>query len=147
MNLQDYVNIANDNPLCTLATVEASQPRVRPLWMILADDTGFYFQTHVSKVLVKQLKADNRIEVCFLASGSKTRPILVLRVAGKTKFITNPEEKRRLCKDRSDIIKQIYGIDNLEDPRIVVFHLYTGEAYLWTPEHNLQESEIERIRF
>ena len=147
MDFQDSLRIASENPLCTLATVEASQPRVRPLVMIHADETGFYFQTHAAKALVRQLEADNRVEVCFLASGPKNRPILVLRVAGETEFITDLNEKRRVCKNRLDIINQVYGIDGLDDPRIVVFRIKTGEAYLWTPEYNLCESKLKRIRF
>ena len=34
-----------------------------------------------------------------------------------------------------------------ENPLLAVFHLYTGEAYFWTREDSMRESEIERVKF
>ncbi len=39
------------------------------------------------------------------------------------------------------------GIETSEDPRLAVFGIYTGEAFFWTMEFSMRESEIERIKF
>ena len=39
------------------------------------------------------------------------------------------------------------GIKGPEDPMMAVFRVHTGEAFFWTSEYSMRESEIERIRF
>lgn len=65
MDFQDCIKFANENPLSYFATIEAGQPRVRPLGLWFADDKGFHYQTHAAKVLYKQLEEDNTVEACF----------------------------------------------------------------------------------
>jgi putative acetyltransferase len=40
MDFQDCIQFANENPLSYFATIEAGQPRVRPLGLWFADDAG-----------------------------------------------------------------------------------------------------------
>ena len=44
MNIQDCIKFTNENPICSLATVDNDQPRVRMLGFWFADETGFYFR-------------------------------------------------------------------------------------------------------
>jgi len=144
MDFQDYVKFANENPACYLATAEGDQPRVRGLMMWFADDTGFYFQTQSVKALCKQLSNNNKVEVFFHAPepGSIGK---VMRVAGEVEFIDAIALKARAIKERP-IVKAI-GIEKPEDPLLAIFRVHKGEAYFWTMENNMRESEIERIRF
>ena len=43
--MNEFIQFANENPVCYLATAEGDQPRVRVLGFWFADETGFYFQT------------------------------------------------------------------------------------------------------
>ncbi|MFC1534645.1 pyridoxamine 5'-phosphate oxidase family protein [Thermodesulfobacteriota bacterium] len=147
MDFQECINIAKESRVCHLATNDAGHPRVRPLGMLHADDTGFYFMSHATKDMVKQLKIDNRVEVSFLAPGQEGRPGPNLRLTGKVDFIEDLEEKRRLLKDREEMIKRMYGVASVDDPVVTVFRIYTGEGYSWSPEYNLKKSEVERVRF
>jgi pyridoxamine 5'-phosphate oxidase len=146
MDFRDCITFANENSLSYFATSEAGQPRVRPLGLWFADDKGFHYQTHADKALCKQLKEDNKVEACFynprMGGGLGT----VLRVAGEIEFIDDLEYKKRVFEDRAHIMES-YGVETPEDPRVVVFRIYKGEAYFWTGEYNLREPEIEKIPF
>ena len=45
MNLQECINFATMNPLCSLATADGDQPQVRIVMLMFADESGFYFET------------------------------------------------------------------------------------------------------
>jgi uncharacterized pyridoxamine 5'-phosphate oxidase family protein len=143
MNFQDYVTFANENPVCYLATAEGDQPRVRALMMWYADETGFYFQSQSVKALYKQLEKNQNVEVLYYApedNGGK-----VMRVSGKVKFIEDTAMRAKVIDERP-FLKEM-GIKDPENPLLAIFHLYTGEAYFWTREDSMRESEIERVKF
>ncbi len=139
MSFKDCIDFANETRTCYLATVEGDQPRVRALGMWFADSTGFYFQTETPKALYKQLQKNNKVEFYFHGKNEK-----VLRITGKTKFITAPEMLSKILEDRPFLKKFIKGPD---DPMLVLFQVYTGEAYFWTMANNMKESQIPRIKF
>lgn len=145
MDFQDCVKFANENPLCYVATAEGDQPRVRAINIWFADDKGFYFQTESVKAFCKQLENNPKIEVCFYAPGADAAIGKIMRVAGEVEFISGTAIKRRVLEERP-FLKGM-GIEKPEDPLLVVFRIYTGEAFFWTMECNMRESEIERIRF
>jgi uncharacterized pyridoxamine 5'-phosphate oxidase family protein len=112
------------------------------LWF--ADKTGFYFQSQSVKAFCKQLRKNNRVEVCFTNStGSK--PTKVMRVTGLVEFIEDIGLKKKVFSDRAFL--RTMGIKGPEDPVLVVFKIYTGEAFFWTVKDSMHESEIERIKF
>jgi uncharacterized pyridoxamine 5'-phosphate oxidase family protein len=114
------------------------------LWF--AGDEGLYFSSHASKALCRQLEENNKVEACFYASGSGVRLGPMMRVRGETEFLVSPEYKRKLLGERP-ILKRIYGVEEIDDPGPVIFRIFRGEAYFWTMEYNLRESEMERIQF
>lgn len=143
MDFQAYVKFANDHPVCYLATAEGDQPRVRPLMMWFADETGFYFQSQSVKALCKQLEKNQKIELIFHApedNGGK-----VMRVSGEVEFIQDRALRTRVLDER--VFLKEMGITDPEDPILAVFKLYTGEAWFWTREYSMRESEIERVNF
>ena len=145
MEITDCTKFANEKPVCYLATADGDQPRVRGLLLWFADKSGFYFHTGSTKSVCKQLKKNPKMEVCFFAPEQPQKVGKMLRVAGKVKFLNDLALKARLLEERP-FLKAI-GTGKPDDPLLAVFHIYTGEAYFWTMENNLRESEIERIKF
>jgi uncharacterized pyridoxamine 5'-phosphate oxidase family protein len=143
MNFKDYVKFANENRVCYVATTEGNQPRVRALGMWFADERGFYFQTESVKSICKQLKNNNTIELCFYAPGPD--PGTMMRVTGKVEFVDDLALKNKVLADRA-FLKAV-GIKGPEDPLLVIFRVYSGEAYFWTIADNMKEAEIERVKF
>ena len=144
MDFQDCIKFANENPVCYFATVENDQPRVRGLRMWFADNSGFYFQSQFVKALCKQLKKNNKVEVCFRAP--EPGPIgTVLRVAGRVEFVDDMALKARVIKERLSLKEM--GIVRPDDPILAVFRIYTGEAFFWTTKYSMKEAEIKRIKF
>ena len=145
MELKDYIEFANKNPDCCVATTEGDQPRVRGFLMWFADESGFYFHTGTSKSVCKQLKKNPKVEVCFIAPSQDLGNLKMMRVAGKVKFVDDLKLKARLLEERP-FLKGI-GIDKPDDPRLAVFKIYTGEAYFWTMADNMREAQAEKVKF
>ncbi len=136
MNLQDCITFANENPVCSFATVEDEQPRVRLLGFWFADETGFYFQTALIKEIPKQLEANPKAEVCFYKPG---QPLgTMLRIAGETEFITDKKLKEKCMKDRP-FLKE-FGL-TVESPGLVLFRISHGKAHFWNMENNVKPKQ------
>ena len=144
MDFQECVKFANENRIGYLATAEGEQPRVRPMELFFADNTGFYFETSSPKALYKQLQSNNKVELAFFAPGAVVND-RVLRVAGEVEFVDDIQLKARVLEERPYLMQT--GIKGPEDPQLIVFRVYRGEAYIWTMPYSLRESEIERVRF
>ncbi len=138
--IQDCIRFTNENPVCYLATVEDDQPRVRALGMWFADETGFYFQTASLKEIPGQLAGSPKVEACFYKHEGTTGTML--RVAGKTEFITDHSMKEKALADRPFL--KIFGL-TANSPELIIFRISHGEAHFWTMEDNLKPKEI--IRF
>jgi pyridoxamine 5'-phosphate oxidase len=139
MDFRDCVEFANKNKTCYLATTDGDQPRVRAMGMHYADDTGFYFNTESTKALAKQLRKNQKVEVCFFAKGR------MLRVSGRIDFVDDITIRKRFYEER-EILKEL-GVTGPEDPFLEVFAIHTGEAFFWTFADNLKEADIPRIKF
>ena len=146
MDLQDCVKFANENKMCYLATVENGRPRVRPMGLWFADEKGFYFQSHTEKALCIQLNANKMAEICFYNRTASPGLGTVLRVSGEVEFLDDIAYKKRVFEERAQVVKS-YGLEGLEDPRLAIFRISKGEAFFWTMEYNLRESDIETIAF
>ena len=147
MNIQDCVKFANEHTACYLATVDQEGwPRTRPMRLWFADENGFHFSSHEAKNVIKELRNNNRAEICFYAPNPDGTLGTILRVCGEIEFVDDLDYKRRLLKERP-YIKTMYGVEKVEDFGPVVFRLFKGEAYFWTREYSIRESEIEKIRF
>ena len=143
MNFQDCVKFANEHRVCYFATSEGGQPRVRALGMWFADDKGFYFQTESVKAICKQLRDNNKVEVCYFAP--EPAPGTIMRVTGQVEFVDDSALKSRVLGERPFL--KTLGIKGPEDPLLVVFRVHTGEAFFWTMANNMKEGEIQRITF
>lgn len=136
MTLQDCIQFANANPLCSLATVENDQPRVRILGFWFADETGFYFQTSTIKEIPGQLKANPKAEVCFYHHEGMIGTML--RVSGTVEFLDEPFYKEKALIDRPFL--KNFGITE-NSPKLTLFRIAHGRAHFWTMENNLKPKE------
>jgi uncharacterized pyridoxamine 5'-phosphate oxidase family protein len=150
MDFKDCIKFANETPLCYLATVDEDQPRVRPLGLWFADNSGFYFQTGTYRDMYGQLQANKKVEACFWQPREAAahhqygkeplESILpMMRVAGEVEFLDDTELKKKVLEDRP-ILKKL-GM-TFDDPRLVIFRIAKGEAYFWTRETNFEPKKF-----
>jgi len=137
MNIQDCIKFTNENPICSLATVENDQPRVRVIGFWFADKTGFYFQTSTIKEIPNQLKMNPKTEVCFYKHEGMIGTML--RISGKIEFLTDSKLKKKALLDRPFL--KGFGLKS-DSPKLVLFRIGHGQAYFWTMENNLKPKEI-----
>ena len=145
MNLQDYIDFAQEHPLCSLATLDGDQPRVRTFWFWFADEQGFYFETLAMKAVFSQLKEHPMIEVCFFNNAAEPEQWKSMRLTGRIEFLDDMNLKKKLLVDLP-MLAQV-GSGKPEDPVFQIFRIYTGEAHFWTLDVAGKEQEIERIKF
>jgi uncharacterized pyridoxamine 5'-phosphate oxidase family protein len=137
MNIKDCIKFTNENPICSLATVEKNQPRVRIMGFWFADETGFYFQTSTVKEIPDQLRKNPKTEVCFYRHEGMIGTML--RISGEVELLTDPVLKEKVLIDRPFL--KSFGVTS-ESPKIVLFRICHGEAHFWTMENNLKPKEI-----
>ena len=137
MNIQDCIQFANENPICSLASVENDQPRVRILGFWFADETGFYFQTSNTKEIPNQLRANPKTEVCFYKPSGMIGTML--RIAGKVEFVDDLKLREKVLEDRAFL--KSFGV-TVDSPGLVLFRISHGEAHFWTMENNIKPKEI-----
>ncbi|MCK9278985.1 MAG: pyridoxamine 5'-phosphate oxidase family protein [Methanoculleus sp.] len=142
MDFSDCVKFANENPVTHIATMDGDQPRVRAFAMWFADATGFYYHTGTPKAVWRQLVKNPKVELCFYAPGDAGK---MMRVAGEIEFIDDAALKERLVKERPWLLQ--IGVSGPSDPKLAVFRVAHGEAYVWTMEYNMREAEAPRVRF
>jgi uncharacterized pyridoxamine 5'-phosphate oxidase family protein len=137
MTLLDCIKFANENPVCSLATIENDQPRVRLLGFWFADETGFYFQTSIVKEIPGQLKKNPNTEICFYKHEGAIGTML--RVSGKVEFLDDISFREKAFADRPFL--KSFGM-TVNSPELFLFRVRHGKAHFWTMENNLKPKEI-----
>ena len=61
MNFEECIQFANEHPICSIATVDGDQPRVRMFGMWFADKYGFYFGTMKTGNIYQQLTVNPKV--------------------------------------------------------------------------------------
>lgn len=155
-NFQFCINFANENPLCSIATMDGIQPRTRFIGMWRADETGFYFQTETNKAFYAQIKKSPKLELCFPlfsvfkpgeenAEEADLTEIVQMRVTGEAEFLNDMELKKKCLEDRP-FLKGV-GIDSPESPLLSLFRVAKGEIMLWRLMDSTKEALLPRIKF
>ena len=139
MTTQECINFATEHPVCSLATVDGDQPRVRTFLLWRANEDGFYFETFNPKDVYEQLKNNPKVEICFFNNESDLEKARTMRLTGEVEFLDDPDLKKQLLEDWPF----------LQDaaPVLEIFRIRSGEAFFWTMADVLKEKEIERLRF
>ncbi|MCM1566676.1 MAG: hypothetical protein FNP40_15435 [Dehalobacter sp. 4CP] len=142
MDFKDCMQfITESQATCTLCTIEGDQPRGRgmvPLWV---KDDGIYFTTAASKDLYKQLRANSKVELCFVT----LQPIKHLRIMGDVEFVEDSALREKALEERPFL--KALGFDTPNNPNFILFRVVNGEAHFWTWGDNLKEADIPRIKF
>ena len=139
MKLQEYIDFATEHPVCSLATVDGDQPRVRTFLLWRANESGFYFETLDPKDVYKQLKSNPKVEICFYNNESDLEKVKTMRLSGEVEFLDDPDLKKQLLQDRPFLQEAA--------PVLELFRVQSGEAFFWTMDDVLKEKEIQRVRF
>ena len=144
MDLHDCITFASKNPVCSLATTEVDQPRVRTVMMMFANENGFYFETLSPKEMSKQLQKNSKVEICFYNNPAELQNAKMMRITGEIEFVKDKNIK-------NTIYEKIRFLEDLAgkplEPLLEVFRIKSGEAHFWTLADILKEPELERIRF
>jgi pyridoxamine 5'-phosphate oxidase len=144
MDFSECITFANENPVTYLATVEGDQPRVRAFAMWFADRTGFYYHTGTPKSVYKQLKKNQKVELCFFAPGVEGAG-KTMRVTGTVEFLEDKILKERLFRDRPWLTDVMAAAP--EGAGLAIFRVAHGEAWFWTMEANMREAQANRTEF
>jgi pyridoxamine 5'-phosphate oxidase len=142
MNLQEYIQFANQNPVCFLASMDGDQPRVRTVLLVKADETGFYFDLLSPKAVVKQLLDNPKAEVCFYNNAADLMQAKQMRVTGMMELANDDALTQKVASDRS-FLDQLAGQPTA--PLTMVFRLCQAEAYFWMMPDILKEGQLERV--
>ena len=144
MDFQECIQFANKNPLCFLATADGDQPHVRTFLMWYADESGFYFSTLSPKAVSDQLKANPKVEVCFVDQGEELSAAKQMRVAGEIEMMDDPALVQKIAEERA-FLSDLAG--QPVDPFIEVFRIHEGDVHFWQLTDMLKEHELEHLHF
>jgi pyridoxamine 5'-phosphate oxidase len=146
MTFEDCVKFANEQGICSIATVDGTQPQVRMFGLWFAHKDGFYFSTQKTGNVYRQLLVNPRLALCFysppetpLGQGPTIDMGKMMRATGTAEFIDDPSLKERLLSERPFIRPFAENV--------VIFRVRSGEAWFWTFADSGRESAIERVRF
>ncbi len=139
MKFQECVDFATAHPVCSLATVDADQPRVRTFLLWRANEGGFYFETFNPKDVFKQLKDNPKVEICFYNQEADLEKARTMRLSGEVEFLDDPDLKKQLLED--------WPFLQPVEPVVELFRIPSGEVFFWTMADVLKEKEIERLTF
>ncbi len=142
MDIQEYIQFANEHPVCTLATMDGDQPRVRTVLLVKADETGFFFDLLASKKMVKQITENPKVEACFYNNASDLMQAKQMRVTGTMELVKDEALTQKVAADRS-FLDQLAGQPT--GPLTMIFRLCHSEAHFWTMPDILKEDMLERV--
>ena len=106
MNCKECIQYANKHRICSIATVEGDQPRVRMFGLWFADNDGFYFSTPKMGNTYQQLTVNPKVELCFYVppdtisgQGAPMDMGTVMRASGTVEFLDDESLKQRLLAE------------------------------------------------
>lgn len=104
-----------------LATVDGTNPRVRPFGALNEYNNKLYFITSNTKDVYKQLVKNNQVEICASTHDSW------IRLTGTAKFDDSRDAKKSML-DNNPGLRRMYSED---DDKMVVFYLEnaTGKIF------------------
>jgi uncharacterized pyridoxamine 5'-phosphate oxidase family protein len=139
MQLQEFIDFATEHPVCSLATTDGEQPRVRTFLLWRANEDGFFFETLNPKDVHQQLKTNPKVEICFFNNESDLQKAKTMRLTGEVEFLDDPDLKKQLLQD--------WPFLQEAEPVLELFRIQSGEVFFWTMSDALKEKEIERLKF
>ncbi|MBI5418951.1 MAG: pyridoxamine 5'-phosphate oxidase family protein [Deltaproteobacteria bacterium] len=138
MRYEDVLDFVRENPVCSVATVDGDQPRVRAFLSVLFEDGKIHFTTGATKSVFRQISGNRNVELCYCSRDFSK----MLRITGEFEIVDDRGKKQRLIDER-DYLKRF----SADDPAFVLLRLPHGKARFWTLADNLGEDQVEVLEF
>lgn len=137
MTHQDILDFVAQNPICSFATTDKEQPRVRAFLSNIIENQ-IYFTSSTHKSVGKQILKNQKVELCYLASDFSK----MLRITTTIKLVDNKKMKQDFIDER-DYLKEF----SADDPSFLLLTLSNSVARFWTLGDNMKEDEVEEVLF
>jgi len=134
---KDILKFIEENPVCTLATIDNNQPHVRAFLSNIIDNK-IYFTTSTHKNVGKQIIKNQKVELCYLNSNFSK----MLRITTTLLIVDNKKMKQDFIDNR----EYLKGF-SADDQTFLLLTLSNSKAKFWSLEDNMKESEIKEILF
>jgi len=90
--MEKALEIIKNAPFGLLATLDAGEPRIRPMAFVL-EGGKLWSSTHASSGKVEELRQNGKVEICFVDDAK-----FHLRITGLADVTGGPDKKRRLLE-------------------------------------------------
>jgi pyridoxamine 5'-phosphate oxidase len=115
---------------CSLATIEAGEPRARMVMILRADENGILFNTGVLKDLHKQIDANPAVELCFYD------PAAMVQVRVRGRFAPQKDDATfALVQEKLPFLKSL--VAERGTGVLAPYILKKGRATVWTMANNM----------
>jgi uncharacterized pyridoxamine 5'-phosphate oxidase family protein len=138
MTKEEVLEFATKNPVCSLATIEGTQPRVRMIMLYQADENGIIFCTGRQKALHAQLQTNPAMEMCFYNEGEGR----MVRIEGTAEMLDDVELKKKVV-EKFAFLKPWVESQGYEV--MVCYGLKNAKATTWTMETNFEPKKYIQL--
>jgi len=138
MTKEEILEFVTKNPVCSLATIDGNQPRVRTIMLYKADENGIIFCTGRDKAVHKQLQANPAVELCFYNAEQG----LQVRIEGAVEMLDDLELKKKVVEVFS-FLKPWVESQGYEV--MICYHLKNARAVTWTMETNFEPKQYIQL--
>jgi pyridoxamine 5'-phosphate oxidase len=138
MTKQEILEFAAKNPICALATIDGTKPRVRTIMLCRADEDGIIFTTGRDKDVNKQLQADPAVELCFYNADQG----LQVRIEGAVEMVDDLDLKKQIV-EAFPFLKP--WVEQAGYEVLVPYRLKNGTATTWTMETNAEPKKFIQL--
>ena len=135
---EEILEFATKNPVCSLATIDGNQPRVRTIMLYKADENGIIFCTGRDKAVHKQLQANPAAELCFYNAEQG----LQVRIEGAVEMLDDLELKKKVV-EAFTFLKPWVESQGYEV--MICYRLKNGRAITWTMETNFEPKQYIQL--
>ena len=138
MTKEEILEFATKNPVCSLATIDGNQPRVRTIMLYKADENGIIFCTGRDKAMNKQLQANPSAELCFYNAEQG----LQVRIEGAVEMLDDLELKKKIVEAFS-FLKPWVESQGYEV--MICYRLNNARAVTWTMQTNFEPKQYIQL--
>lgn len=138
MTKEEILEFVTKNPVCSLATIDGNQPRVRTIMLYKADENGIIFCTGRDKAVHKQLQANPAAELCFYNAEQG----LQVRIEGAVEMLDDLELKKNIV-EAFTFLKPWVESQGYEV--MICYHLKNARALTWTMETNFEPKQYIQL--
>ncbi len=138
MTKEEILEFAIKNPVCSLATIDGNQPRVRTIMLYKADENGIIFCTGRDKAVHKQLQANPATELCFYNAEQG----LQVRIEGAVEMLDDLELKKKVV-EAFTFLKPWVESQGYEV--MICYRLNNARALTWTMETNFEPKQYIQL--